>query len=419
MEAATLLIQSSCSVSGGFGSTVLLANHSDSIRFGTSTKFSNGFDKHSPLISYSRPGQSRYTLGQRRLAVVRATSLPESSDSNPPVRVAPLKLESKIGQFLSECLVNRPHLLPAAIEYQLEQLESDRVTERQKDQASATGTDIVLYRRIAEVKASERTHALEEILYALTVQKFMDANVSLMPAVSTNSAAQVETFPEQNSTLEQLHSLEALEMIHNHLALILGAHANDENTVAEISKLKVGQVYAASVMYGYFLKRVDQRFQLEKGVKFLPRALDEVVNDVQQYMGHDAGPHYDESFRAVGFHPEVATEAGDVSPVGFGYGIRPSRLRTYVMAFDGETLQKYATIRSKEAVTIIEKHTEALFGRPEIVIKANGTIDSSKDQKVRISFGGLRRLVLEAVTFGSFLWDVESYVDCRHHFVSS
>ena len=35
-----------------------------------------------------------------------------------------------------------------------------------------------IIRRIAEVKANERRKALEEILYALVVQKFMDAHVS-------------------------------------------------------------------------------------------------------------------------------------------------------------------------------------------------------------------------------------------------
>ena len=114
-------------------------------------------------------------------------------------------------------------------------------------------------------------------------------------------------------------------------------------------------------------------------------------------------------------HPEAFSDG--ISPGGFGHGLKASRLRNYVMSFDGETLQRYATIRSKEAVSLIEKHTEALFGRPEIVIALQGTIDSSKDELVKISFGGLKRLVLEAVTFGSFLWDVESYVDSRYHFV--
>ncbi|MCI22250.1 hypothetical protein A2U01_0043426 [Trifolium medium] len=88
-----------------------------------------------------------------------------------------------------------------------------------------------------------------------------------------------------------------------------------------------------------------------------------------------------------------------------------------MMSFDVETLQRYATIRSKEAISIIENHTEALFGRPDIVITPEGKVNSSKDEIIKISIGGLKRLVLEAVTFGSFLWDVESYVDSRYHFV--
>ena len=104
---------------------------------------------------------------------------------------------------------------------------------------------------------------------------------------------------------------------------------------------------------------------------------------------------------------------------GPSQSVKPCRLRSYVMSFDSETLQSYATIRSKEAFGIIEKHTEALFGKPEIVITPEGTVDSSKDEHVRISFAGLRRLILEAVTFGSFLWDVESFVDTRYHFVAN
>ena len=280
---------------------------------------------------------------------------------------------------------------------------------------------IEIIRRIAEVKANERKKALEEILYALVVQKFMDANVSLIPAISPSSSdpsGRVDVWPSQDEKLEQLHSLEAYEMIKNHLALILGNRVTDSNSVAQISKLRVGQVYAASVMYGYFLKRVDQRFQLEKTMKILPNASDVEESDIQQVVGESMRSNGEEgSFQAASSHPEVSSWSNDISPGGFGQGIKPSRLRNYVMSLDGETLQRYATIRSKEAVSIIEKHTEALFGRPEIVITPQGTVDSSKDELIKISFGGLKRLVLEAVTFGSFLWDVESYVDSRYHFV--
>lgn len=281
-------------------------------------------------------------------------------------------------------------------------------------------------RRIAEVKANERRKALEEILYALVVQKFMDASVSLIPSIapSSDASGRVDKWPSHDEKLEKLHSPEAFEMIHNHLALILGNRIADSSSVAQISKLRVGQVYAASVMYGYFLMRVDQRFQLEKAMKILPEVSDdEISGNIQNIVGEKDGPGdeaVDNAVMNAPSHPEVASWSGDgVSPGGFGYGMKASRLRTYVMSFDGETLQRYATIRSKEAVSIIEKHTEALFGRPEIVITPEGTIDSSKDEVIKISFGGLKRLVLEAVTFGSFLWDVESYVDSRYHFVSS
>jgi hypothetical protein len=304
--------------------------------------------------------------------------------------------------------------VPAAVEQQLEQLQTDRDSQGQnKDSASVPGTDIVLYRRIAELKENERRRTLEEILYALVVQKFMEANVSLVPSVSPSSdpSGRVDTWPTKVEKLERLHSPEMYEMIHNHLALILGSRMGDLNSVAQISKLRVGQVYAASVMYGYFLKRVDQRFQLEKTMKILPGGSDESKTSVEQAEGTATYQ------AAVSSHPEVGAFAGGVSAKGFGSEIKPSRLRSYVMSFDAETLQRYATIRSREAVGIIEKHTEALFGKPEIVITPEGTVDSSKDEQIKISFGGMKRLVLEAVTFGSFLWDVESHVDARYHFV--
>ncbi|MBA0806510.1 hypothetical protein Gohar_005961 [Gossypium harknessii] len=338
-------------------------------------------------------------LESRRGIVVRASSSPDSTDPSDPI--APLRMESPTGQFLSQILISHPHLVPAAVEQQLKQLQTEWDTEQKKEELSASGTDLVLYR------------ALEEILYALVVQKFMDADVSLVPAItpsSKNSSGQVDTWPSQEEKFEQLHSPEAYEMIQSHLALILGNRLNDSKSVAQINKLRVGQVYAASVMYGYFLKRVDERFQLEKTMKILPNGSDSEGSSIEKAVREDIRPAGD--YLAVSSHLEVSSWSG-----GFGNRIKPSRLRTYLMSFDGDTLQRFATIRSKEAVSIIEKQTEALFGRPEIVLTPQGTVDSSKDELIKISFGGLRKLVLEAITFGSFLWDGESFVDSRYHFV--
>lgn len=60
--------------------------------------------------------------------------------------IAPLQLESPIGQFLSQILVSHPHLLPAAVDQQLEQLQTDREAEKNKEEPAPSGTDIVLYR---------------------------------------------------------------------------------------------------------------------------------------------------------------------------------------------------------------------------------------------------------------------------------
>lgn len=246
----------------------------------------------------------------------------------------------------------------------------------------------------------------------------MEADVSLVPAISQSAdpSGRVDQWSAQDEKLEKLHSPEAYEMIKNHLALILGQRLSDSNSVAPISKLRVGQVYAASVMYGYFLKRVDQRFQLEKSMKTLPWGSDEEENAIKQAMPDESRPTTQSELS----YPEVSSwSSSNFSQGGYGSGIKPCRLRSYVMSFDSDTLQRYATIRSKEAFSIIEKHTEALFGRPEIVITPEGTVDSSKDELIKISFAGLRRLILEAVTFGTFLWDVESYVDSRYHFVTN
>ncbi|XP_065849436.1 UV-B-induced protein At3g17800, chloroplastic isoform X2 [Euphorbia lathyris] len=394
-------------------SVFLAANCPDFLRFSTSYQSPI---KHKSLISYGKPGHKRVSFGNKRYTGVRASSSSPSSDSSGSLApIAPLRLESPTGQFLSQILLSHPHLVPAAVEQQLEQLQTDLDSEKHMEEPPVSGTDLVLHRRIAEVKANERRKALEEILYALVVQKFMDADVSLVPSIAPSSSAnpsgQVDTWPTQDKKLEQLHSPEAYEMIQNHLSLILGNRIADSSTVAQISKLRVGQVYAASVMYGYFLKRVDQRFQLEKTMKILPSFVDDGDSNYPRGAMQDMKFRgKDGAFQVGSSHPE-AEFPGGVGSGGFGNGNKSSRLRSYVMSFDGETLQRYATIRSKEAVSIIEKHTEALFGRPEIIITPQGTVDPSKDELIKISFGGLRRLVLEAVTFGSFLWDVESFVD--------
>lgn len=62
--------------------------------------------------------------------------------------IAPLQLESSVGQFLSQILISHPHLVPAAVERQLEQLQTDREAEQKRKESSDSSTDLVLYRLV-------------------------------------------------------------------------------------------------------------------------------------------------------------------------------------------------------------------------------------------------------------------------------
>ncbi|KAJ4728574.1 UV-B-induced protein [Melia azedarach] len=336
-----------------------------------------------------------------RCLTVRASA--NSSDDLVPI--APLQFESPVGQLLAQILQTHPHLLPAAIDQQLENLQTDKDVQKED-----TSQDL-LYKRIAEVKEKERRKALEEIIYCSIVQRFVDNGISMIPKITAtlDPAGRVDFWPNQEQKLESVHSPEAFEMIQSHLSLVLGERAvGPLDTIVQISKIKLGKLYAASIMYGYFLRRVDQRFQLERTMKTLPEGFDE---DKVTYVD-DPAP----MSRLWDPNSLIKIPPDDV---GDGDDGKSYRLRSYVMYLDAETLQRYATIRSKEAVSLIEKQTQALFGRPDVRILEDGSIDTSNDEVVAVTFSGLTMLVLEAVAFGSFLWDSESYVESKYPFVKS
>lgn len=65
-------------------------------------------------------------------------------------------------------------------------------------------------------------------------------------------------------------------------------------------------------------------------------------------------------------------------------------------------------------MNVIEKQTAALFGAPQLVQAADGSVTLSNDDEIRVPFLTVSTLILEAMTFGSFLWEVESHVDSKY-----
>ncbi|KAK1438330.1 hypothetical protein QVD17_04137 [Tagetes erecta] len=330
------------------------------------------------------------------------------------VPVAPLELESPVGQLLGQILQTHPHLVIAAIDQQLDNLQNQRDAQKQEPAPSSTDS---LYRRIAEVKEKDRQKVLAEIMYCWIVQKFIDKEISMIPKLTaaSDSTGRVDFWPNQELKLESVHSPEALEMIENHVALVLGDRLVDPlESIVEISKIKLGKLYAASIIYGYFLKRVDERFQLERSLNTLPEGFKEEKSSfIEPPVPQNPFLDPDSMIR---IQPDYDDEGLKGS---YGDDSKAHRLRSYVMYLDAETLKRYATIRSKEAVSLIEKQTQALFGRPDIKISEDGLLGAASDEAVSVTFTGLTMLILEAVAFGSFLWDAENYIESRYQFLKS
>ncbi|KAE9596907.1 hypothetical protein Lalb_Chr16g0380991 [Lupinus albus] len=166
-------------------------------------------------------------------------------------------------------------------------------------------------------------------------------------------------------------------------------------------------------MYGYFLKRVDERFQLERKMGTLPKDLGKANVSYEEPTTNQLWDP--DSLIRIDAYNEGFSDEDYMDP---GEGIS-YRLRSYVMQLDVETLQRLAAIRSKEAISLIEKQTQALFGRPDIRVSGDGSIETFKDELLSLAFSGLTMLVLEAVALGSFLWDAENYVESKHPFLNN
>lgn len=97
-----------------------------------------------PSFSHPRGLRSVSYQSRKKSASIKASLSSDSAGPDSPI--APLQLESPIGQFLSQILVSHPHLVPAAVEQQLEQLQTDRDAQKQNEEPSVASTDLVLYK---------------------------------------------------------------------------------------------------------------------------------------------------------------------------------------------------------------------------------------------------------------------------------
>jgi hypothetical protein len=198
------------------------------------------------------------------------------------------------------------------------------------------------------------------------------------------------------SLLECIHGPEVLELIREHLtSIIRWVHRNGSKinrSTLHIKRLQFNQIYSASIMFGYFLKAVTIRHRLELTVT----RSQEIPPPVQFLNSQLTSTQNQEE--AIGGSGEMPSSSKPSSVAN------PCDLKGYMMGFDPMTLQLCVKLWSCEASNLIEKHIWALFG-------GNMEFSQENDEAVILDPASLKRMLLEAIAFGSFIWDVEDYVD--------
>jgi hypothetical protein len=191
-------------------------------------------------------------------------------------------------------------------------------------------------------------------------------------------------------------------MVKEHLTTVVGWKSNSNVTenwaTTKINRLHLCKVYTASIIFGYFIKSATLRYQLETSYA-----------DDNDGLVLNSGTHlplselYNFGVKSIAFGRVRSTLSTSLGQVPCIEQKTQEKLSSYLMGFDRETLEMCAKPRSKEAVNLIKKHTRALFGDEK-----TGLMET--DEVISTSLASLKRFVLEAVAFGSFLWDSEEYV---------
>lgn len=310
--------------------------------------------------------------------------------------------------------------------------EGDASTNKNNDNKNSKNDNnagmAVLKRRIDEARAAEARATLEDLLYVSILERFVLLGVEMLPRLDgVVDARQANLL----ALTEGIHSKEALELVREHLLSATGvggggaggsggASAAFSNALVKMSKFQMAQVYAASVMFGYFLRRVDKRFQLEKAVgvldgpggggggarsgfgasalaqgsldsvdgaaaaaatneeavarleALLARAADmEVADDPdsapsttdEEAAGDERRGRTVNRTRAAGQQDDdkpPPPPPRDLSPRS-RRGSSPT-LRAYIERFDPQTMAQTARVVSVEGAAVVERQTTALFG---------------------------------------------------------
>eukprot|EP00898_Chlorokybus_atmophyticus_P008818 jgi/Chlat1/8938/Chrsp94S08248 len=363
---------------------------------------------------------------------------------------APLSLETEPGWRLQQLLLqNAPTTdfeavvsdILAGIQVQKDALAVDTraYQEKRREQAdpqSEWDRDMAwLTKKVIWSRAVECRSHLEDVVYAMIVQRFRDLGVCMMPSMARalQGSAKVNiSFGEARSAqLESIHSDAARVMLAEHVARLFD-RLNPPANKGQVRLLKrdVADMYRQAIVYGYFLRRVSARYQMEMQME------DEARVGLERLFGHEAVvvegcmPHPELQLDTATATAEVMTSSAEVSTIMGGTTIidessTPTSanattvssnvvsfsgrrsLQEYVQACDKSIIGQAAFVITMEARHVIERHMVALFGFKPDVKRGEQAGDH---ESVHIGYPAFRRMQLEAVAFGAYLHQVEAQV---------
>lgn len=273
--------------------------------------------------------------------------------------LAPSQPTTPVGEMASYYLSVQPHLFKETMDTQLTLLEQAQEEDEAREAAPpAAGSDLVLSRRVRQLRRVERRRAVEDLMYVCILARFRDLGIKLLGRVE-------EPITEDPSTLsaltEGVHSREAVELVKEHVLSLLGPVATAASTArVRMSKLQAAQVYAASSLFGYFLRRANVRFRLAKQLGALPETPEETLARLERMVAAAdeipagwATPHPEvpstmmrsssENYQeAAGFDPDKPLDDEEIEVPQLPVKRPKNALRHYIESFDQQTLQTIA-----------------------------------------------------------------------------
>ncbi|KAK3279337.1 hypothetical protein CYMTET_12772 [Cymbomonas tetramitiformis] len=345
-------------------------------------------------------------------------------------QLGPLQPQSEVGIRLQQLLLEGDEIFQAAVETELTRLsqELDAEEQQQSEISHITNEYQVLNRRMVEIKSAERQRTLEDIMYTSILSQVTEFGVPLIPSVTGEGLSQLYStkFTDIQALLD-VPFPEAKTVVVEHVRKVsTGLPKVSGDSPILLPKLGVAQVYASSIIFGYCLRRVTERYALEKRVRS------------KEDENPPAGRFFREKLKSI--QTERAKKKGVFVQVPLSSMITAPRIEESLLPLedyaneclqqlgqnDAKNLSKFS---STKAELVAERHTSALFGDfkelsrcmretiadsyspDEVRQRIEEAMRAGEVESLSLPIQAVRRLVLEAVAVGTCLWDVERRVD--------